>query len=269
MIRYVIALEGSARLEQFNSQKDAKKFKVWRAFNGYVEDTPDFVDPRGFEKILGRAPSPGEIGCSVSHYLLCMHFIENYPSEELMLVAEDDARFSTHAEKIIRRVIKFTDWNKVGIVVLSSPGLEAGERRFFSIPQKLAVMSILSKPVGWAGRYPYILGSFSGMALGTGCYLISKTAAQKYVKLVESGQKIYWAADFYNIWAKKSAIKVHLLRPGICSWEGESTIGGLDHSWTVNSSAANEKLPFAFKGIKGKLFVRERLKRLKRSFRSF
>ncbi|GGH62948.1 glycosyltransferase family 25 protein [Rothia aerolata] len=265
VVKYVIALKSSSRLKKFQQQEFSNGFSIWDAFNGVEEPVPDFVDLKSFEQGLGRPPLPGEFGYSVSHYLLCKNFVETGKIDELMLVAEDDARFSNKAESVISRVVRWTDWSKVGIVVLASPGLAAGERRFRSIPQKAAVMSILSRPVGWNGIYPFILGSFDGMAIGTGCYLISFQAAQKYVDLVEYGDKIAWVADHYNIWAKKAGVEVQLLRPGICSWEGESTIGGLDHDWTGYSENIDSQRKSLIRKIQENLFVRERLWRLKRS----
>lgn len=267
MIKYVIALEGSERLKGFKRQKYASDFIVWPAFNGRLEVAPSYVDKLGMNASLGREASGGEIGCSVSHYELCKNFIQNHPGEEIMLVAEDDARFLPKIENTISRLVRLVNWDHTGIVVLANPGLQAGERNFSSVPQKGAALSLLSLPCGWAGRYPFLVGNFEGFALGTGLYLITQDAARRYVNLVENGTSISWVADHYHVWAKLAGIRMKIVRPGLCSWEGESTIGGIGHDWDDTASHKVHEGPKNISYYRELLSIKQRLNRFLKSVR--
>ncbi|MGV3102480.1 glycosyltransferase family 25 protein [Rothia sp. 32237D007AR] len=267
MIKYVIALDGSQRIDGFCKQPYAQDFHIWQAYNGYENPIPEFVNLAGLEKCLRRKPSLGEIGCSISHYLVCKNFVENHKDEDFLLVAEDDARFHPKTPLIINRSIKITDWKRTGIIVFSGSGLEHGIRKFTAPEQGMAAMSVKSLPVGWAGRYPFILGKFDGNALGAGLYLISRTAAEKLVDYVERESRLSWPSDHYHVWVKPLDIGIKIVRPGLCSWEGESTIGGQDHDWSSGVGLPEKEDEPFYKTFYRELFLKERFRRFMRSLK--
>lgn len=234
--KLVLALRESERLKGFLKQSEVQDFEVFEAYDGRKEGIPDIIDISAYEEVLGRKPSLPEIGCSVSHYLICKKFAESAGNpEDLLLVAEDDARLAPNFYKIVNRVVKLVNWKRSSLVILSDPSLSAGERNINSTSQRIGTISLLSKVVA-IGRYPYILGDVHPTAVGAGTYLINRRATQDYINLVATkNNKISWPADFYLNWAEPAGIRVQVLRPGLASWEGKSTIGGEDHEWHLHN----------------------------------
>lgn len=267
--RYILALENSHRLEDFWKQSYGSLFEHFLAFDGNRTPIPSFVDMQEFRNVLGREPSLAEVGCSISHFLMCKKFTNDYENDSsILLVLEDDARLANDFEKIIHRVLNAFSGGEPKIILLAN-ALGAGERNINAPTQRLGSLSFLSRPVGWSGKFPYILGEVYPHATCAGAYLINKAAAARYVNYVESGNKIAWPADFYSHWTIPAGIHLQVLRPGVIDWFGDSTIGGADHDWKYHDSAlkalSNQKTS---KRILNKIALKTRIKLIPNTFKA-
>jgi len=92
MKKYVVALKGENRLEQFFNAPGSAGFDIFWGVDGRALPTPGEspeFDAAYFEKRKGRLARPGEVGCALSHTYVWRDFLES--GEEWALVAEDDA----------------------------------------------------------------------------------------------------------------------------------------------------------------------------------
>lgn len=222
--RRVVALADSSRVEGFWAQPAAAGFTVFTAYDGRTGSTPDDFDRAGFEARRGMAPSGGEVGCAVSHYRLLKEFAEQDGEDsDLILVAEDDARFGPDFELVLDNILGRI--SSFDCIILASPFDDAGSRPLSSIGARLTQLSLLASPVGPKGRlWCYRVGAYWGSAWGTGLYLMRRSAARRYVDLAALIQGIEWVADESSYWAPLARIRMACVVPNIAGWEGPSTI---------------------------------------------
>ncbi|WP_237212071.1 glycosyltransferase family 25 protein [Rothia nasimurium] len=216
----VIALSDSPRLEGFQKSNWGVEFSVFDAV-----DTRDGHIPKDFNIEVYRLrslrdPHPGEMGCAVSHYRVIKEFAEEVgEDEDLMLVAEDDARPVKGFHIMLEEILQSSQSKE--IVLLSEP-------IFGSLKNlKYYAMSLLSEKIGSDRK----MGHYADKIAGTGLYLISRGASKKFVSQVEKAKGVSWAADDYNtdltgtsFVSPYQVIDLKVVRPGLADWEGESTI---------------------------------------------
>lgn len=228
--KYVVALPDSNRLPGFLEQSAARDFEVFPAFDGRDGAVPTFVDLSAYASRIGRAPLGGEIGCAASHFLLMTQFAEAAgANEDLMLVAEDDARFYPDFESALFRIVR--RWRPISLALLAHPSENSPNRNFTGLSERSARISALSTPIALRGVHPVMLGATRGMLIGTGLYLISRRSCRqaiRYIRETHNGS-ISWHADAYDVWADPAGIRLDLARPNLAGWEGASQIGGEDH----------------------------------------
>lgn len=220
----VISLDDSQRLTGFFEQPGSKRFEVFHAFDGRRDPNPDQFDHVAFLRRQHRQPSPGEVGCAMSHYLVQREFaISEGLEQDLLLVAEDDARLSRDTDQVLEQIQRYG--GIIDYAVLATPFDEAGRRELRSVGSKLAQLSLLARCVGPRGRrWKYRLGHVDGSVWGAGLYLVSRRAARAYIGLVNELGGLSWAADEYALWGPMADVDVKLLVPNLAGWEGSSTI---------------------------------------------
>ncbi len=222
--RRVISLAGSPRREVFFRQEAARGFEVFDAFDGRSGAGRDRFDAEYFQRRYGRPPEGGEIGCALSHAALWAAF--GYAAgddDDLMLVAEDDAVFSSAFPGVVRRVAR----RVVDFAVLAQPGEDPRDNPFWSLDRDLIHLSLFARPVGWPWRWSHRLGAYEGPLCCAGLYLVSRRTARRLVEAIPAeGQG--WPADDYAEWEERAGLAVHLLRPTIAGWLGGSEINPVD-----------------------------------------
>ncbi|WP_071893903.1 glycosyltransferase family 25 protein [Neomicrococcus aestuarii] len=263
--RIVISLADSPRIQGFLVQDQAKGFQVFDAYDGRKYDGREYFDAQRAFETLGSTPTGPQIGCAISHRLVIEEFAdEEGDGQDLLLVAEDDARFITDFSKIVDNSLK-----KVGSVELlllaeawndRDAGVTLSVRRNPSM--LMANMSLLARFSGkskWSFRHR--IGHTFGSVWGTGLYLISRRAAKKYKNHFAADGRTHWIADDYKYWANLSQIDVMLCRPGLATWEGVSSITPIK-STTESTSGSTRSL---FGVISKRAAPRTRVRRALRS----
>lgn len=218
----VISLLGSQRFVGFEAADwGGLSFARFEAV-----DTRDGTVPAGFSVDdfrlrYGVSPRPGEMGCAMSHATVIGQFAqEEGDPEDLLLVAEDDARPVPELLQVLRRVIRVMERRNVDIALLSEPIF--GTRRSL----KTYALSLLAHSVGHGRRF----GHCADKIAGTGLYLITRRACRSYTR-VAHGSGVSWVADDYGFGSSDVVLEnpfhgldVRVVRPGLCDWEGETTI---------------------------------------------
>ena len=183
----VIALSDSTRLAGFMESNWGINFEVFEAVDTRDGSVPDDFNLELFKKRTQRDPRPGEMGCAVSHYHVIKEFVASGGGDQdIMLVAEDDARPVDDFLKKLNNLLKIRQKNE--IVLLSEP-IFGGTKNL-----KYYAMSLLSKSLGDGHR----VGHYADRIAGTGLYLISREACRKFVSQVEKAGGVSWVADEYN-----------------------------------------------------------------------
>ena len=266
--RVVIALEDSSRLEGFLAQPGGDEFSQFRAIDNRRGGHISEFDVEEFERVYRRPPRAGEIGCTLSHVSVMRSFArEGGPGDELLLVAEDDARFSIHLEAALEAILQ---WPKVtGLVVLGDPYGRADhrDRAVGSSSEHFVQLSALARPLRLAGGAPpFRIGRWAAGLTGAGLYLITRDACRAvddYLNAVD-GRKPWWVADYHGFYRDTLGCDVLFVRPNLVSWEGESSIQGDDHvEWRAGASARPSGL---VRGIKP--WIREHAHRAELSAKS-
>lgn len=220
----VLALEASDRLDGFFTGNPlAEHFTVFRAVDGRKGEGEELFDRHAFCNLNGYDARPGEVGCAVSHYLIQKEFAEDDgAAEDLLLVAEDDARFPGYAEAILDGVV--ARGGAFDIVVLASPWGSAGVTHISGRAERMMQLSAASAVVGRIGSRVFRLGHYDGVAWGTGAYLITRAAARRQMRFVDRFGALHWLADDYAYFAPQAKNDVKVLRPNLVSWEGPSVV---------------------------------------------
>lgn len=103
----VVSLPGSDRRRGFFAQPLAGVFEVAEAFHGATQDWTPYFDAARFAEHYGRAPVAAEIGCAISHARVIRDFAaEAGAGSDVLLVAEDDARFTEDFARVGRTLLQ-------------------------------------------------------------------------------------------------------------------------------------------------------------------
>ncbi|MGQ4538440.1 glycosyltransferase family 25 protein [Dermabacteraceae bacterium P7074] len=245
--RVVISLEDSTeRRDRFFSSPSATGFRIFPAFDGRSGEIPDFFDTEKFFNISGKPPTPGEVGCAASHYMVIRDFASSKGSNsDLILIAEDDAILSKNLDFVISKILEKS--SLLDYCVLADAYGNADLYSLDSPAIKICHHSLFSRPIFIKGEpYIYKIGYFSGILYGAGLYLMSRKAAKIYVDYVERVGKMYWVSDQYDYWPDRMGIKVSLLRPNLAEYCGDSTVRKSPAVWKLfqkNSTTVKKRLP--------------------------
>ncbi|MGQ4575764.1 glycosyltransferase family 25 protein [Dermabacteraceae bacterium P7006] len=248
--KVVISLPDShERRNQFFERKSAKEFRVFPAFDGRKEEVPDFFDVNGFTNWYKRPPLPGEIGCTVSHYLVIKEFAEGDGQDsDVLLVAEDDAFLSDNLDLVVNKILSKSIDFEFCMLTDAVCGTKYDLHRIFkkglfSHSFKVVHMSVFSRRV-FVKKNPhmYTIGTASGVLFGTGLYMITRKSARKYCDYVKNVEKLSWKADGYACWPQKMGMRISIVRPNLADSRyrpGTSTI--LDDSPESKAGQAPNK----------------------------
>lgn len=223
--RRVIALRHSPRLQDFLNQDGAEGFTVFDAVDGrrpssFVNEHFDFETA---ERRWHYTMPSSHAACTLSHLSVIREFAdaEGAP-EDLLLIAEDDARFTSRARNVLARVEASA--RHIDLLILAD-GYGEGEDAMPLGPTGTSVAVSALAPWMWIKGKLFRYGTYSGIPQGAGLYLMSRNATRKYRAYVEAEGRPYWPADWFHFWALNSGIRPAFLMPGIATWEGESSLG--------------------------------------------
>ena len=220
----VISLPGSDRRPGFFAQPLGEIFEVFDAFHGATEDWSPYFDAERFERHYLRRPEPAEIGCAISHAWVIREFAAGSGSDsDLLLVAEDDARFTEDFPVVLRAVMAWRAKNDV--MVLGDGWTRNPRLRVRRQIMASSQVSLLSRLVR-SGRRLYRLGRYAGHGDCAGLYLLTRGGARKFDAYVRDlpGEKLQRVADAWSEFREEAGLDVALLRPSLATWSGGSTI---------------------------------------------
>lgn len=225
--RVVISLPGDPRREAFLARPGSRGFRVHDAFDGRDGRGHPLFDEAVFAHRYGRPPLGGEVGVSISHYLVLEQFACAPGAEDdMILVAEDDAVPVADLDQVLRRALRGAA--PVDVLLLgelgSLPHADRAHRPWWAASSLAVQLSWLARPAGPAGRPLSVRrGRWRGEAWGVGLYAMSRGAARRYVELVRR-HRIEWVADDFTRWGELADIDVQVVLPALATFEGPSTI---------------------------------------------
>ncbi|MDO5700987.1 MAG: glycosyltransferase family 25 protein [Bowdeniella nasicola] len=221
--RVVLGLRDSPRLGGFFAQPGAQGFRHFEAYDAREGGGEEYFDRDRFTSHYGEPPLGGQVGCAISHHLILKEFA-NEPGvdTDLLLVAEDDARFLPGFERALDRITR--NAGPLDYVNLAEPFARTKAGLLHPYAEDAAMLSLTSRIIGWRGVEPIRMGPFSGRAWGAVCYLVSRAAARRITEVARSRGRLSWLADDFTQWAEPADIRVLLVRPDLVTYDGPSTI---------------------------------------------
>ncbi|MCT1916087.1 glycosyltransferase family 25 protein [Kocuria rhizophila] len=220
----VVSLPGSDRRRGFFAQPLAGVFEVAEAFHGATQDWTPYFDAARFAERYGRAPVAAEIGCAISHARVIRGFAAEAGADlDVLLVAEDDARFTEDFARVGRTLLQSRLAHDV--VVLGDGWTRhrrtAVRRHLTGISQVSRLSRVLR-----GRRRLYRVGRFAGHGDCAGLYAITRRAARAFDNYIRSlpGEKLEHVADAWPAFRELCGWDVALTRPSLVTWSGGSTI---------------------------------------------
>ncbi|WP_112234569.1 glycosyltransferase family 25 protein [Kocuria sp. BT304] len=250
----VVSLADSDRRPGFFAQPLGEIFEVFDAFHGATQDWTPYFDAERFAGNYLRPPAPAEIGCAISHARVIRAFAaETGDDADLLLVAEDDARFTADLPCALRAV---TEGPLPHDVVVLTDGLSLDpalhRRRFLT---SISQLSLLSRTVSGPERR-HRIGRFAGQGDCSGLYLMTRGGARKfddYVRALPEG-KLQRVANVWPDLRDEGGVDVALVRPSLVRWSGGSTIRASE-----DGPAARREAPLP-PSLRDRIAVRSRLR---------
>ena len=228
--KYVLGLDGANRFDSFYSVgAPAKDFVPYSAVDNRDNHVTDKeFDVELFRRRWHRDPTPAERGCMLSHVNMWRDFLAT--DTDWALIAEDDILISPDVEAVVNAII--TKYPQVQLVNLCDAySFKAGTMN----PRVEYIRLSLLSPFVY-GKYR--MGKLYGSTrLGcTGLYLISRSGAELLLKQLE-GKAPGTVADDYTLY-QQWGVDVRFVQPGLCSWEGSSTLleSGMSHLESLNAN---------------------------------
>ncbi|MBA9080825.1 hypothetical protein FHR79_000930 [Micrococcus aloeverae] len=198
-------------------------------------------DVERFRDFFQRDPRPGEIGCTLSHMGVMRSFAEEVGADhDLLLVAEDDARFAEDAEAVVQRIAPYV--STTSLVILADPYGPGGrrDRSVASQSEHFVQLSLLARRLRHPSRLGVVtFGRWGAGLTGTGYYMVTRAAARLITRALDEdfGGRPWWVADYHGFYRDELGIDVLAVRPNLAGWEGESSIQDDEH---VGWRAAND-----------------------------
>ena len=159
------------------------------------------LDRAGFERLHGMTPTPGELGCYLSHLGVMQNFLQS--PAEFALVLEDDVQPTAALPEVLARLLQAqARWDMVKLSAIHSG----------------SPIGVLDLPQG------HQLGVMLSRCTGSSAYLINRRAAQRYRASLLPMQLPYDHA-YDRGW--RYGLKVRRVFPEVCAHDDqvESAIG--------------------------------------------
>ena len=170
----VISLPAAVERRQAFTRAAAAAGCEWEFFDAHATPVSGLgYDERRVAGIYGRRLHPGELGCYSSHFELWRWLVE--ADYEQLIVLEDDV------------VVDWEFIREIGALRLAARGIEY-LRLFAKMP---APWRFVASP--YFDRYRHLI-RFTGYALGTQAYVLSKAGAER---LIRHGSNIEAPVDVY------------------------------------------------------------------------
>lgn len=151
---------------------------------------PQLIDVPAFERLHGKPPLPGELGCYLSHVRAMQRFLAS--DQPYLLILEDDVQLGPDLPRVVQALLaKADEWDVVMLSgIHSASPLLLGEicDRF-----RLAV------PLS---RYA-----------GSSCYLLSRRAAQRYLQDLLP-MRLPYDHEYDRAWAR--GLRTRIVVPAPC-----------------------------------------------------
>lgn len=189
---YVINLDRSKdRMEKIESQLNQLKFPFHRisGIDGALcqPDELALLDRKSYEKLHGKRPILGELGCYLSHVKTIHEFLKS--KYQYAVILEDDISLPTNLEEVLNGLVcAKNEWDMVKL-----SGVHNGN------PMKLFKIS-----------NEYSLSILATKCTGSSAYVINRKAAAKYLQAILPMQLPY-DHEFDKAW--KYGIKVRAINP--------------------------------------------------------
>lgn len=218
----VIALDDSSRLDGFRACPGTRMFRVLTASDARRGEGGAEFDDATCRRLFGFDALAAEKAIAHSHHRALRDFaLAPGRPQDVLVVAEDDARPIDDVVPVLRRIVERGLVR--GVVVLAHGRSEPGRIRISGIAERQVQLSALSAVVGRTGRHLYRVGHYSGVLWGAGLYAVTREAAQRHLDLVRRSRGIHWMADDWGYFSRAAGIDVRLLRPNLAGWAGHST----------------------------------------------
>ncbi|OOF41770.1 Lsg locus protein 4 [Rodentibacter mrazii] len=211
MNKYLISLDkDEQRRALFFSQPDTADFCVFSAINTMQREWEELAqqfDLAQFERCYGRKVTKGEIGCTLSHLEVYRLIVEDesVADDDYALVCEDDALFAPNFQQNLTALLSQN--NAMPIVLIGQSKIAQFNDIELEINYPTTFSFLCHKAGDVAYAYPY-----KSYFAGTVGYLIKKSAARAFLKLLEQG-KPFWLADDFLLFETRFALPNQVVRP--------------------------------------------------------
>ncbi|WP_167366615.1 glycosyltransferase family 25 protein [Rodentibacter genomosp. 1] len=211
MNKYLISLDkDEQRRVLFFSQPDTADFCVFPAINTMQREWEELAQPfdlAQFEQRYGRKVTKGEIGCTLSHLAVYRLIVEDesVADDDYALVCEDDALLAPNFQQNLTALLNQN--NAMPIVLIGQSKIAQFNDTELEINYPTTFSFLCHKAGAVSYAYPY-----KSYFAGTVGYLIKKSAARVFLKLLEQG-KPFWLADDFLLFETRFALLNQVVRP--------------------------------------------------------
>ena len=224
----VIALPDSPRLEGFYAQRAriVSLFETFPACDGRKEGSEAETSFAWeiFERKAGYRPPLTHAACTISHVSVIEGFArEEGAPDDLLLIAEDDARFADGVDEVLERIVAAS--RDLDVMVLADSFGDLGPFRLLSPAGESFQLSALAPKVRSVSGTSYRFGPALGSVRGAGFYLISRRSARQVTRFVASCGGPHWLADWFEWWVAPAGLTLQAVQPSLATWDGDSTLG--------------------------------------------
>ncbi|RIY34231.1 hypothetical protein CKF54_01180 [Psittacicella hinzii] len=200
--KFVINLPSSSeRLQGFLSQNNCQDFEVQEAVYG-KELTPEQVharfDVKRFYHYYERLMTPGEIGCTLSHWEIYQKVLQDdtIADDDWVLVCEDDTKFFPDWYERTNQILHYLENDarrRPHFLQCNNNSLNANERLNVDQIRNVTYFSTTQENIVSLNNKQSLLFPHAVVSYGSSHYLFRKSALRS--KLFASIERPYWVAD--------------------------------------------------------------------------
>ena len=236
MKKYLISLDKDVRRrEVFFSQPNTADFEVFSAINTMQKEWNELSEQFNLEKFTRhykRQVTKGEIGCTLSHLEVYRRIVadENTAESDYALVCEDDALFNKNLPRNLTALLAQHCTTDIVLIGQSKIAEFDGTELEINYPTTFAFLRHKMGEVTYA--YPY-----KSYFAGTVAYLIKKSAARMFLRILAQ-EKPFWLADDFLLFEMQFKLNNNVVRP-LMAIENPQLISNLE---AVRGSKSNNLL---------------------------